>query len=275
MTKKLIIASIMSIAMIAVSFSATEIAKTKLENDELALELQMTNDELERYVVKVDETIKENEELEKAVESIDEKLEEIDSLKTEMELAMVEMGAEVATEPEEASYTSRSAIARSEDYDVDITEILMEQEETFNELKESALETIDQAMSYPNLYPAEGRFTSGFGYRRHPVSGTYSFHKGVDIANSTGTEIMAAGSGVVTFAGYNGGYGYIIVIDHGNGYQTVYAHNSKMLVSAGDVVEKGQVISKMGSTGTATGSHLHFEIHKDGVQIDPMTIIEK
>jgi murein DD-endopeptidase MepM/ murein hydrolase activator NlpD len=109
-----------------------------------------------------------------------------------------------------------------------------------------------------------GRITSRYGYRGR------SFHRGVDIGTATGTAILAADSGTVTYAGWSGGYGILVVIDHGNGYITKYAHNSALLVSVGSRVQKGQQIAKSGSTGNSTGPHLHFEIMKNGTNINPL-----
>lgn len=117
-------------------------------------------------------------------------------------------------------------------------------------------------------WPANGTRTSNYGYRY--IFGGRSFHGGVDIANSVGTDIVASDGGIVTFAGWNsGGYGYLIIIDHQNGYKTYYAHNSKLLVSVGDKVHKGQHIAEMGSTGRSTGSHCHFEIRYKGERKNP------
>jgi len=125
----------------------------------------------------------------------------------------------------------------------------------------------------PNIMPASGRITSKFGNRRDPFTRKIQFHQGIDIANSSGTSIKAAAKGTVIYAGYNGGYGRTIIIDHGNGYKTLYAHNRELLVKKGEKVEKGQVIAKMGSSGRSTGVHLHFEIHKNNKAIDPLTVI--
>lgn len=117
-------------------------------------------------------------------------------------------------------------------------------------------------------WPANGTRTSNYGYRY--IFGSRSFHGGVDIANSVGTNIYASDGGIVTFAGWNsGGYGYLVIIDHQNGYKTYYAHNSKLLVSVGDKVHKGQHIAEMGSTGRSTGSHCHFEIRYKGERQNP------
>lgn len=112
--------------------------------------------------------------------------------------------------------------------------------------------------------PASGRLTSPFGWRTHPTLGVQRQHRGMDIANSTGTPIVAAGDGVVTRAGWNGSYGNMIMITHmvgGQVYTTVYAHLSSIGVSSGQQVGKGQFIGKMGTTGRSTGPHLHFEFH--------------
>ena len=122
--------------------------------------------------------------------------------------------------------------------------------------------------------PTIGRITSGFGNRKNPFGKGTEFHSGLDIANSSGTKVKAAGSGVVTFAAYNGGYGRVIIINHGYGYQSVYAHNRKLLVRVGEEIEKGQIIAEMGSTGRSTGPHLHFEVRLNGKSINPKNVLD-
>ena len=109
--------------------------------------------------------------------------------------------------------------------------------------------------------------TSPYGYR------SSGFHTGLDMAVSMGTPVYAAASGTVTFAGYKGSYGYLVIIDHGNGYQTYYAHCSALYVSAGQSVAQGQNISAVGSTGNSTGPHLHFEIRYNGSTLNPQSYI--
>jgi murein DD-endopeptidase MepM/ murein hydrolase activator NlpD len=119
--------------------------------------------------------------------------------------------------------------------------------------------------------PAEGRITSGFGPRKIRIGS--SNHKGVDISppvRGQGQPIYAANGGVVILARYSTSFGNYIKIEHSNGDITLYAHCSKLLVRVGDTVDRGQQIAKMGMTGTATGVHLHFELIRDGVQIDPV-----
>ena len=116
-------------------------------------------------------------------------------------------------------------------------------------------------------WPTHGTITSRYGYRH--IFGSSNFHTGLDIANSYGTDIVAADGGIVTYAGWQGGYGYLVKIDHQNGYVTYYAHNSSLLVSVGDKVFKGEHIAEMGMTGKATGNHCHFEVHYNGERQNP------
>ena len=120
-------------------------------------------------------------------------------------------------------------------------------------------------------WPASGSLTSPYGYRY--IFGSRSFHGGIDIANGKGTNIYAADGGIVTYAGWMSGYGYLIRIDHQNGYTTYYGHNSQLLVKVGAKVHKGQHIAEMGSTGRSTGNHLHFEIRYNGERKNPMNYL--
>lgn len=115
--------------------------------------------------------------------------------------------------------------------------------------------------------------TSVFGYRTHPITGKHKLHTGVDISSQgiSGASIYAAKGGTVMKAGYNTGYGNYVLINHGDGYATLYGHASSLLVSAGQTVEKGTVLGYVGSTGYSTGAHLHFEIIKDGNYVDPLS----
>jgi murein DD-endopeptidase MepM/ murein hydrolase activator NlpD len=118
--------------------------------------------------------------------------------------------------------------------------------------------------------PVAGRISSSFGYRVHPILGVRKMHTGVDIAAASGTPIHAAASGAVVSAGWVRGYGNCIVLDHGGGLGTLYGHCSSLAVSAGQPVKAGQVIGYVGSTGLATGPHLHFEVIKNGRQVNPL-----
>lgn len=124
------------------------------------------------------------------------------------------------------------------------------------------------------IRPVPGRITSEFGSRIHPIYGYEKFHYGIDIANSTGTPIKASKSGTVSYSGWMSGYGNVVILNHGNKEQTVYAHADTLKVSKGQKVFQGQVIATMGSTGNSTGPHLHFEIRIDGVKTNPRNYIE-
>ncbi|MEW6242884.1 MAG: M23 family metallopeptidase [Bacillota bacterium] len=114
------------------------------------------------------------------------------------------------------------------------------------------------------VWPLSGTITSGFGWRRS------GFHSGIDIAAPVGSPIVAADSGTVIYSGWHGNYGLCVMIDHGGGKVTLYGHNSQNLVKVGDVVQKGQVIAKVGSTGRSTGPHVHFEVRVDGKAVNPI-----
>lgn len=124
------------------------------------------------------------------------------------------------------------------------------------------------------LWPGyTSELSSEYGYRVNPVSGIYKLHTGVDVRASYGTAVWAAESGTVILAGWNGGYGNCVMINHGNGYTTLYGHMSSISVSVGQTVNRGQTVGYVGSTGNSTGPHLHFEVRASstGGTIDPMS----
>jgi murein DD-endopeptidase MepM/ murein hydrolase activator NlpD len=118
-------------------------------------------------------------------------------------------------------------------------------------------------------WPISGPITSEYGWRTHPIFGTSRYHSGLDIGADYGDPIRAADGGVVIFAGWMGGYGYAVIIDHGRGISTLYGHNSELVVGEGSRVYKGQVIARAGSTGYSTGPHCHFEVRVNGSPTDP------
>ena len=111
--------------------------------------------------------------------------------------------------------------------------------------------------------------SSSFGTRWHPLLGGYRFHAGVDLVAPTGTQILATSPGVITEAGWCGGYGFCVTVDHGDGYHTLYGHLSRVDVSAGERVASGQRVGLVGSTGQSTGPHLHYEVRFNGRPVDP------
>ena len=125
-----------------------------------------------------------------------------------------------------------------------------------------------QTPRYTFQWPVQGSVSSGYGYR--DIFGSTSFHRGIDIPAPLGTAVHAGQGGTVTFVGEQGSYGNLVIIDHGNGFQSYYAHNSVILAEKGDVVQKNDIIAGVGSTGRSTGNHCHFELHYKGQVIDPM-----
>lgn len=126
-----------------------------------------------------------------------------------------------------------------------------------------------------NVPVHKGWVSSYYGWRTDPFTGRRAKHEGVDFAGREGTAIIAVASGIVTWAGERSGYGRMIELNHGDGYATRYAHSKFLLVRAGDVVKKGQIIALMGSSGRSTAPHLHFEVYKHGRTVDPATYIQQ
>ncbi|MCK8824541.1 M23 family metallopeptidase [Fuchsiella alkaliacetigena] len=159
----------------------------------------------------------------------------------------------------------------------ELSTLIPEKRDELKRLKESVVEYNDYLASKPSGWPVktnEKRITSKYGYRSHPVTGRRTFHNGLDIGVWYGTEIYATGEGKVIEAGWKGGYGRTVIIDHGFGYRTLYGHNQSLNVSVGDKVERGELIAYSGNSGQSTGPHLHYEVHVDGKPVDPLEYIE-
>lgn len=152
------------------------------------------------------------------------------------------------------------------------------------ELREDRLDALEALIfdrqlhedMHPDGQPVDdGWISSGFGYRTHPVTGLKEFHSGVDFAGKAGLEVRSVGAGIVTWSGKRWGYGYMVEINHGNGYVTRYAHNKKNLVEIGDRADKDEVIALLGSTGRSTGPHVHFEVLQNGKVVNPWKFINQ
>lgn len=156
-----------------------------------------------------------------------------------------------------------------------LSRVIEDREIKLNVMEELIMNRELQKEVYPSGQPVKaGWISSSYGERLDPFTGGKTFHDGVDIAGKVGTKVAAVGSGIVIFAGEKQGYGNVVKIHHGNGYVTLYAHNSKLLAQVGDYVTKGQQIAAMGSTGRSTGPHLHFEVHLNGKTVDPQTYLQ-
>jgi murein DD-endopeptidase MepM/ murein hydrolase activator NlpD len=146
-------------------------------------------------------------------------------------------------------------------------------EQSVLDLWESLSERQSLLNSTPNIRPAKGWFTSRFGYRVSPFTGRSALHTGLDVAAAPGSPVYAPADGVVTFAGYDEGYGKMVTIDHGYGVSTRYGHNSQIYVQVGQKVSRWDVIASVGNTGRSTGPHLHYEVRVNGVPRDPALYI--
>ncbi len=155
----------------------------------------------------------------------------------------------------------------------------LEQRVDQRESQLSALENVILARElkaeiHPEGRPvASGFISSYFGERADPFDGRETFHKGVDFAGTLGSPVMAVAAGVVTWAGERSGFGKLVEINHGDGYLTRYAHNERTLVSVGQTVKRGEPVALMGSSGHSTGPHVHFEVVRNGRQVDPLSFI--
>lgn len=138
---------------------------------------------------------------------------------------------------------------------------------------ESLLDSLEDKKNFlactPAIRPTTGWLSSKFGYRKSPFTGKREFHKGLDIATKAGTPIVATANGVITYSGNKGFMGKMIVIDHGHGMVTRYAHIQKLLKKRGESVKRGDVIALVGNTGRSTGPHLHYEVHLNGIPVNP------
>ena len=145
------------------------------------------------------------------------------------------------------------------------------QEESLEEARKIIEASREELDHIPTINPVLGPhyISSGFGRRRDPFTGQPAFHKGMDFCAPLGTPFRATADGIVTFAGKNGRFGSTIKIDHGNGYETVYAHAKRLLVRKGQRVRRGDMIGEVGNSGRSTGSHLHYEVHRNGKAVNP------
>ena len=139
-----------------------------------------------------------------------------------------------------------------------------------------SLRPLSDRADAPLLNPLkQGRLSSPFGWRKDPINGGDQFHHGVDLAAPEGSPVRAAMAGKVITSGFKGEYGNLVMLDHGNGLTTLYAHNEENKVKEGDWVRKGELLATVGSTGRSTGPHLHFEVKREGAHQDPLVFLKQ
>ena len=197
---------------------------------------------------------------------------EAQETKAQMEANMAELETQRAAKikQQEAAQNARNAANKA------YAEIIEKEDDLMEEYKKAAAQLAAQStyvggkFMWP-LPAANNVVTCPYGMRKHPITGKYKLHTGVDLRCSTGTKVYAANAGTVTTSGYSSAWGNYIIINHGGGYTTLYAHLSRRNVAKGDKVKQGDVIGQSGNTGYSTAPHLHFEINKDGSSYDPLT----
>ena len=159
----------------------------------------------------------------------------------------------------------------------DLTREIEDKQQQLELLDTLLSEQLIQSNAYLSGRPINrGWISSPYGKRLDPFTGKLAWHQGIDFATGrTGVDVTAVASGVVTFAGEKQGYGEMVKINHGNGYETLYAHDEKLLVKLGDIVKKGQIVALSGNSGRSTGPHVHFEVHKNGRVVDPSSYVHR
>ncbi|MHB1687524.1 MAG: M23 family metallopeptidase [Ignavibacteriaceae bacterium] len=143
------------------------------------------------------------------------------------------------------------------------------EKEQYSEISNQLILNQKLYAAIPAIKPCDGDIGDGFGMRYHPILHIERMHEGIDFVANEGTPVYATGDGTIDFVGYRGGFGLAVEIDHGFGYETVYAHLSEADVKEGQKVSRGEMIAKIGDSGLSTGPHLHYEVHHDGVKLNP------
>lgn len=226
------------------------------------------------------------EKLQKSSEEVQKQLEENSRMLDELKKAVgiSTFSDESANEPPDAPEDNSSLIMLKQETSPDMSAKIKNIENIFASLADKIAaqkkliaesenpihSQLAYLMAKPTIRPVSAPITAGFGYRKNPFTSRGSeFHRGIDFAAPYGETIVATGDGIVVFAGWNTGYGRMVVISHGYGLSTLYAHNSKLLVKQGDKVKKGDPIAKAGNTGRSTGTHVHYEVKLNGKNVNP------
>lgn len=240
--------------------------------DEINNLAAVNNSQKQEIVTLQNEALKVQQQLEENAKALDD-IRKIVGLK---QVGTTEKKEAPAPKPEASSNSQSKAVDETQQVSsihTSYTELLslaMSQREVIDSSVSSVKKQVAYINAKPTIAPVDSRITAGYGTRKNPFTNRGSeFHPGIDFAGDTGDPIKATGNGVVIFAGWQSGYGKVVIISHGYGFTTLYGHNSKLLVEEGDKVKKGQVIAKMGSTGRSTGSHCHYEVRLNGSRVNP------
>jgi murein DD-endopeptidase MepM/ murein hydrolase activator NlpD len=204
--------------------------------------------------------------------------------KTEKEFrGILALGSKTGSQPRAASWTVDTAPAGNSEGAVEDEEAvtkalkgeIRQAIESVSEIRNYLNEKRDVFLATPAGLPVNGRLTSGFGLRHHPVTGNVVFHRGIDIGVARGTPVRATADGIVSYSGWAGGSGNMVVLEHGFGYETIYAHGSGRLVEVRQLIKRGDPVIVSGATGLSTGPHVHYEVWRGGRQVDPLSSIQE
>lgn len=247
-----------NVEMIQKIYKADQDTLTQLKQQEDELKQKQTElkEEKAEIGVKVEESEAKQAELQENINTLQSKLEELNQEAESLNSEIKRLQEENRKKREERERQRR----------------LQQQQEQQQEQGDEEPGNVDVDYNGgPFVWPTTSTYiTSEFGYRVHPITGIYTGHTGIDIGAGMDSPVYAAADGTVIIAGWYGGYGYAVVIDHGGGISTLYGHNNSLNVSVGDEVSQGQVIAASGSTGNSTGPHVHFEVRVNGACVDPM-----
>jgi len=229
---------------------------------------------LEYNIELLDEAGKQKKEVEKIVQDLEQQKEQIVTKKKEQQkISQILENTKTSREYYMAKLTEeeKQIQTKIEEYKLQMAQVEIEIRE-LSGLKSFGEDYIGETMIWP--IPGHTNITSHYGMRTHPITGVYKLHTGTDVSAPIGTNFVASASGVVTKAEYNKYYGNMVIIDHGGGVQTLYAHGSEIVAKLGDLVAQGDAVLKVGSTGYSTGTHAHFEIKKNGDTVNPLDYVK-
>ncbi|MGI5997357.1 MAG: peptidoglycan DD-metalloendopeptidase family protein [Lutispora sp.] len=242
---------------------------TKINNRQ-KIEIQNLNLNAERIQEQLDENIAALEEIKAAVGLKSEASEENEKAKTSDNISQISISNTYSTQAILDNYDLSDEISALKTSLISLSKQTLSQKTEIDESIVSINDRLDYLRCVPSIVPVVAKITCGYGYRKNPFTSRGSeFHYGVDFGAPYGTKVVATGDGVVLFAGYQAGYGRMVVISHGYGFTTCYAHNSSLLVKKGDKVKRGQAIARVGNTGRSTGTHLHYEVKINGKNVNP------
>ncbi|SJZ80455.1 M23 family metallopeptidase [Selenihalanaerobacter shriftii] len=248
----------------------------KYKNEELKNKLHILSKESQKLKAEFKEIQDTNQEIKRLIN--------YDSDNTQVN-KKTSVGSDIDSRPTIANQNYQLNLGKNNNQIVNNTEnrlaelkaLLPKKKIELKELKDSVIKYKDYLAAKPTGWPLkakEKRITSYFGYRTHPVTGERTIHEGLDIGVWYGTKVYATGAGRITHSGWKGGYGKAVIIDHGYGLKTIYAHNRRLNVRVGDKVKRGDIIAYSGNSGRSTGPHLHYEITINGKPIDPLPYIK-